>query len=75
MTEAFDPQLATLGVDLTKRGVLGSYVVTLADGGTGLGCGECDWEHALPTPFMIFDAARLSSQHWREHHAGVTAEG
>lgn len=42
----------------------GTYVTR-----TGLGCGECDWEHALPTPFVMGDAARVAIGHWEERHA------
>lgn len=47
----------------------GTYVSTLADGTLGLACGSCNWEHTLPTPFLLGDAGRLANEHyWARQH-------
>lgn len=44
----------------------GVYVDTLADGDTALSCGQCDYLHTLPTPFLLGDAVRLAVEHRRQ---------
>lgn len=46
----------------------GTYVVTLPNGDTGIGCGECKWTHRLPTPFLEGDAARIAIDHHKVSH-------
>lgn len=70
-----DDELADVVPDLDRPGAWwGTYVVMGRNRETALGCGECDWEHRLPTPFLMGDAARLAMQHWHNQH-GADAHG
>lgn len=52
----------------TARAADGVYVATNADGDTVLACGAsgCQWQHWLPAPFLLGDAARLAAVHKQE---------